>query len=87
MCIVHKVLWADVVLSLFSKLSGFEKIRLNRGQSRLSVCVSVASHISTTSEAIAVKFDKVTASVMTMHHISRFSSLHFDLWLHKDILQ
>ena len=31
---------------------------------------SVASHISETSEAKAIKFDKVTASVMTMSHIS-----------------
>ena len=29
----------------------------------LSVCVSVARHISATSEAIAITFDKVTASV------------------------
>ena len=32
----------------------------------ISVCLSVASHISETSEAIAIKFDKVIASVMAV---------------------
>ena len=43
-------------------------------------------HISATSEAITIKFDKVTASVMRMHHISIFSSLHLDLWAHNHVL-
>ena len=34
-----------------------------------SVRLSVASHISETSEAISIKFDTVTASVMRMHHV------------------
>ena len=33
------------------------------------VCLSVTSHISETSEAIAIKFDTVTASVMRMHQV------------------
>ena len=53
----------------------------------LSVCLPVASHISETSEAIAIKFDKVTASVMTMHHASIFNSLRLDLWPHEHVLQ
>ena len=54
----------------------------------MSVCLSVASHyISETSEAKAVKFDKVTASVMMVHHASSFSSLHLDLWPHEHVLQ
>ena len=35
----------------------------------MSLCVSVASHISETSEAIAIKVDTVTASVTRMHHV------------------
>ena len=37
--------------------------------SSLCVCLSVASHISETSETITIKFDTVTASVMRMHHM------------------
>ena len=63
--------------------------RLQWSQISLSVCVSVCqpvvSHISETSEAIAIKFDKVTASVMTMHCVSVFSSRHLDLWLHEHL--
>ena len=33
------------------------------------MCLSVTSHISETSEAIAIKFDTVTASVMRMHQV------------------
>ena len=45
----------------------------------LSVCLSasVASHISETSKAIAIKFDTVTASVMRMHHVSIILTLAF----------
>ena len=39
------------------------------------VCLSVASHSSETSEAIAITFDTVTASVMRMHHVSFFFTL------------
>ena len=55
---------------------------------RLSVCVSaclsVASHISWTREAIAIKFYKVTASVMAMHKVFfsftlTFTQGHIDL--------
>ena len=35
----------------------------------LPQCVSVASHTPETIETIAIKFDKVTASVTTMLHI------------------
>ena len=41
----------------------------------VSVCPSVASHISETSEAIAIKFDKLTASVTKMHHISNYGHM------------
>ena len=38
-------------------------------KTRVSViCLSVASHISETSEAIAITFDILAASVMRMHH-------------------
>ena len=44
----------------------------------LSVCLSVfpspALSQKPVTEAIAIKFDKVTASVMRMHHVSMFSS-------------
>ena len=53
----------------------------------VSVCVCAASHISETSETKAIEFDKMTASVMTMHHVSNFSSLRFDLWPHEHVLQ
>ena len=53
----------------------------------MCVCLSVTSHISETSEAIASKFDKVTASVMTLHHISNFSCLHLDVWPHEHVLK
>ena len=33
------------------------------------VCLSVASHISETTKAIAIKCDTVTASAMRMHHV------------------
>ena len=33
----------------------------------LSACLYIASHISETSEMIAIKFDKVTVSVMAMN--------------------
>ena len=36
------------------------------------VCQYIGRHISETSEAIAIKFDKVTASAMRMHHILIF---------------
>ena len=39
------------------------------------VCLFVASHISETSEGIAITFDTMTASVMRMHHASFFGSL------------
>ena len=51
------------------------------------MCVSIASHISETMEAIVIKFDKVTALVMPMHHILILSSLHLDLWRHEHGLQ
>ena len=35
----------------------------------LYICVCVASHISETSEAVAVKHDMVTASVTGLHHM------------------
>ena len=40
------------------------------------VCLSVASHVSETSEAIAIKYDTVTASVM-MHHVLIILNLTF----------
>ena len=36
---------------------------------RLCVCLSVASHRLETSEAIAIKFNPVTAPVTRMHHV------------------
>ena len=50
----------------------------------VSVCLSVASHISETCEAIAITFDTVSASVTGMHHmliilISTFTQGHTDL--------
>ena len=38
----------------------------------MCVCLSVASHISETSEAIAITFDTVTATVVRMYHITCF---------------
>ena len=57
-----------------SRLTTLQKLY---GRKRDRVCVyvcvcvrlSVASHISETSEEIAVTFDTVTASVMRMHHV------------------
>ena len=51
------------------------------------VCLFIACHISETSKAIAIKFGKVTASVMRMHYVSSFSSLHLELWPHEHVLQ
>ena len=50
------------------------------------VCVilSVASCISETSEAIAIKFDLVTASVTGMHHMLIIFTLTF-IQVHKDL--
>ena len=39
--------------------------------------LSVACHISETSEAIAIKFDTVTASVTRMHHVLMILTLTF----------
>ena len=39
--------------------------------------MSVASHISETSELIAIKFDTVIASVMGMHHVLIVLTLSF----------
>ena len=41
----------------------------------LCMCLSIASHISETSEAIAISFDIVTPSVMRMHRVSFFGIL------------
>ena len=60
---------------VFSAPYDFEKVKIDKSSS-LSVCLcqcvclSIASHVSETSEAIAFKFDKVTASTMGMHHVS-----------------
>ena len=43
----------------------------------VSVRPSVASHISKTSEAIAIKFDTVTASITTMYHMQTTLTLTF----------
>ena len=42
-----------------------------------SVCLSFASHISETSEAIAIKFYTVTVSVTRMHHMLIILTLTF----------
>ena len=41
------------------------------------VCLSVASHISQTSQAIAITFDTVTASATKMHHVLIILTLIF----------
>ena len=43
----------------------------------LSACLLVSSHISETSEAIAIKFETVTASVTRMHHVFIILTLTF----------
>ena len=43
----------------------------------LSVCPSIASHISETRQAITIKFDKVTASVTRMYHVLTIFTLTF----------
>ena len=43
----------------------------------LSVRLSIARRISETSEAIAIKFDMVTASVTRMHHVLMVLTLSF----------
>ena len=50
----------------------------------LSVCLSVTSHISETSEAIAITFDTVTASVTRMYHVLIILTLTF-IQNHTDI--
>ena len=54
-------------------------------RARAHVCLSVASHISESSEAIAVKFDTVTSSVARMNHLFIRLTLTF-IQGHKDDL-
>ena len=46
-------------------------------RARVHACLSVASHISDTSEAIAVTFDTVAASVMRLHRVLIILTLTF----------
>ena len=50
----------------------FEKVNIDETMS--SVCLSIASQISETSKAIAIKFDTVTASVIRMHQFRQHRS-------------
>ena len=43
----------------------------------LSVCLSVASHVSKTSEVIASKFDTATTSVTERHHVLNILTLTY----------
>ena len=70
-------------------LSDFEKVQDRRDSVCVcvSICLSVTSHISETSEAVTMKVDKVTVLVMRMYHASMFSSHHLELWPHEHVLQ
>ena len=50
----------------------------------LSVCLSIASRISETNEAIAITYDKVTASVTRMHHMLLILTVTF-IQCHTDL--
>ena len=47
----------------------------------------LSDHISETSEAIAIKFDKVTASGMRMQHVSFLVAFVLNVWPHGHVLQ
>ena len=78
--------WVNADYFLFSKSLWQNRLKWSQVVCVcVSVCLSIASHIPETSEAIAVKFYKLKASVMTMHHMSIFSCLHLDLRPHEQV--
>ena len=58
---------------LFSSQKDSEKVNIDEAV----ICLSVASHISVTSEAIVIKLDTVTASVIRIQHVLIVLTLPF----------
>ena len=94
--VTHTDLFIIIIDGIVFVFKVFLTLKRLKQQANLSVCVCLTVCLSVFCRQTylrnqwsnrAIKFDKVTASVMRRHPVSTFSSLHLELWSHEHVLQ